>query len=463
MSDIIFSNYVKAERYLLSLVNYEVLPPPMTGDAEGWHLRQFSEALGRIGNPQLSYPIIHIAGTKGKGSTARLIGNLLSALGWQRVGTFTSPHIDSFRERIAINGEPISPEDFAQALSAVKTSVGNEASEGFRTTFETLTAMALQHFKTKNCDAVVLESGMGGRLDSTNAVTSRIAVITAIGFDHQRVLGDTIQAIAGEKAGIVKPGTAMAILGPQVSSRRKRVAAVVGEHAQPASARLEIYDPKIDPVAECRIEKSTQILNLRIGQDILENVQFNVMGAHQLDNLRTALMVAKAFCDMDGREFKPDLIKQGIEAFRSPGRLELVCSWPVTIADSAHCPLSIKASLEACSLHYKGMPIILALGLMRDKKPEPILREIAKFKNIRHIITYTPASPRARSGEDLAAIARRFVNTDVRCREDILAASETAFECLRENWASVVLATGTTYSVGTFRRYIQNVYASLRE
>ncbi|MFW6304020.1 MAG: bifunctional folylpolyglutamate synthase/dihydrofolate synthase, partial [Candidatus Sumerlaeota bacterium] len=192
--------YRQAVDDLLGLVNYEVKPPPMRFDTQGWHLEAFGRLLERLGKPQSAFPIIHVAGTKGKGSVTRMTAALLKAGGLGKVGIFTSPHIHSFRERIAINGRPISKGDFAGIFDKVRATQSGDNSEGFRTTFETLTAMALVYFKEQQCDAVVLETGLGGRLDATNVPCSEIAVITSIGYDHQKVLGDTLREIAGEKA-----------------------------------------------------------------------------------------------------------------------------------------------------------------------------------------------------------------------------------------------------------------------
>ncbi|HUT22978.1 MAG TPA: Mur ligase family protein, partial [Sumerlaeia bacterium] len=318
----------EAEEFLLSLVNYEVLPAPARGDQEGWHLGEFSRFLADLGNPQSCCPIIHVAGTKGKGSTTRLISSILTALGWRRVGSFTSPHIESFRERIAVDNAPISEAEFVEALAAVRPACPERPHEGFRTTFEVLTAMALRHFRECGCEAAVLETGLGGRLDCTNAVNARVAVLTAIGFDHQRVLGRTLREIAHEKAGIIKPGTGAAVVGPQLPRRAAVVMEEAGWQASAAGVPLEAFEATPDPIVRAEPLPFGWRVDLQTGAGEVASVRLEALGRHQLDNLRTALLAVDAFSRLERRSPSVGGFRAGIEAFRAPGRMEVLSQDP---------------------------------------------------------------------------------------------------------------------------------------
>jgi dihydrofolate synthase/folylpolyglutamate synthase len=442
--------YREAEEFLLSLVNYEVLPAPARGDQEGWHLGEFTRFLADLGNPQSCYPVVHVAGTKGKGSTTRLISSILTALGWRRVGSFTSPHIESFRERIAVDNAPISEAEFVEALGAVRPACPERPHEGFRTTFEALTAMALHHFRGRGCEAAVLETGLGGRLDCTNAVSARVAVLTAIGFDHQRVLGRTLREIAYEKAGIIKPGTAVAVVGPQLPRRAAVVMREASRQASAAGVPLETFETTRDPIVRAEPLPFGWIVDLRTEAGEAAGVRLEALGRHQLDNLRTALLAVDAFARLEGRSLSVGGIRKGVEAFRAPGRMEVLRQEPAVIADSAHCPLSARAAIDACAEHFPGCRVMLVLGLLGDKNHRLILESLRRGGRIDAVFTHTPSSPRAHTGEALAALARRHFENVVSCK-DVGEALWRAMRGQRRTPSAVVLATGTTYSVAEAR------------
>ena len=432
----------------------------MTADAEGWHLREFAGFLKELGNPQKELRIVHVAGTRGKGSTTRMISALLSSLGWRRVGSFTSPHIETFRERISIDNQPVSESDFVAALDAVRAARPPRRGEGFRTTFEVLTAMALWLFRERRCEAVVLETGLGGRLDSTNAARARVALLTTIGFEHQRVLGPTIGAIAREKAGIIKPGTGIGIVGPQLPRRAKTVVRTAAEQAASAGVPFESYDPTADdPILGARPMPWGFEVDLRVGADELRGVRLHALGRHQLDNLRGAWMAVRAFCRLAGRTIDPAGVRSGIEAFQSPGRLEIVHDDPLVLVDSAHCPISARAAMEACAEHFPGRPVILVLGLMRDKKPEAILKNLSQAGIVSAVFTHTPPTPRARAAEDLARLAAPYF-CHVRSHSRVEEALESAMAFRRREPEALILVTGTAYSVAAARDWVELTLAS---
>jgi dihydrofolate synthase / folylpolyglutamate synthase len=467
--------YIQAEEFLLSLVNYEKQPPPMTSDEGGWHLREFGRMLAAMGHPERAYPILHVAGTKGKGSTTRFLSTLLMAQGYKRVGSFISPHIEWFRERIAIDNEPIAESAFVDALDEVRRILAPQETEGFRTTFEVLTAMAFEVFRRERCEAVVLEPGMGGRLDCTNVATSRVALLTSIGFDHQKVLGKTLRQIASEKAGIIKPGTGAAVVGPQQLGRMRVVGRVAREQAASVGVPLELYSARRDPIR--RIQATPHGFELDIAPTYSHSVLstrnsalssphsalsaansqtqhsalFSMLGRHQLDNLRAALMALEAFLRLEGRAVDPEGVRRGIENCRVPGRLEVVRDEPPVLLDGAHCPLSARAAGLACQEHFPGRDVILVLGVMADKKVKAILSNFARFGRVAEVFTYTVPSPRACPGGKLARLARRHFKKVNAC-ETVEEAMEQALAAQKRQPRALVLCTGTFYGIARARR-----------
>ncbi len=450
--------YCEAEAFLLGQVNYEVKPPPMRNDEEGWHLEAFRRLLERLGNPQQNLSVIHVAGTKGKGSTTRLLAGMLRAAGWRRVGSFTSPHIDEFRERIAVDNEPIAPGAFVEALEAVRSVLTeNSPGEGFRTTFEILTAMAFWHFRRIGCEAVVLETGLGGRLDTTNVVTARVALITTLGFDHQKVLGGTLRAIAGEKAGIVKPGTGQALVGSQLPRRRRLVESVVEAQAHKAGVPVRFVEQEPNPIVRAILQPEGFDLDLHYRERRLTGLRFPILGRHQLGNLRGVLGALDAFARLEGRTFNPETLRSGLEGIRIPGRLEPISTDPDILVDGAHCPASASAASNALAEHFPGRPLVLILGVLGDKNVRAMLRAFAQGPaRVVQCLTWTPPSPRALDSSLLAEWARSYLGSAQACKtveEAVARALETLDAWGQDSEKSpLVLATGSIYGIGPVRR-----------
>ncbi|MFP4382268.1 MAG: bifunctional folylpolyglutamate synthase/dihydrofolate synthase [Candidatus Sumerlaeia bacterium] len=440
----------------MSLVNYEKTPPPMCDDEGGWHLREFQRLLDRMGNPERDLPIIHIAGTKGKGSTTHLLVELLKAQGYRRVGSFISPHIEFFRERICIDGEPISEAEFVRLLNRVRAHLPQSATstEGFRTTFEVLTAMALEAYRAHDCEAVVLETGLGGRLDSTNVPLARVALVTAIGYDHQKVLGKTLKKIAYEKAGIIKPGTHRAILGLQKPSRQMRVLQVVQEQAEKSNVPLTICSRKNPFIQKHQADAKGFLLTAKHGEKVMEDLRFPLLGRHQLDNLESALAALQAFMEEDKHPIDPEKLRAGIAAAKGPGRMEIIRHDPVQIIDAAHCPLSSRAAIDALHLHFPDRPCVLVLGYLMDKRIDNILSELANHESVRHVYTHAPSSPRAMPSEFLAKKARKHFTNATNC-ETVEKALEAACQFQKQNPDCIILATGSFYSLARARHYLK--------
>jgi len=451
--------YAGAEAFLLGQVNYEVKPPPMKTDEEGWHLEAFRRLLECLGNPEQTLPVIHVAGTKGKGSTTRLLVSLLRAAGWKRVGSFTSPHIDEFRERIAVDNEAISPQAFVEALEAVRSVLTeNSAGEGFRTTFETLTAMAFWHFHRIGCDAVVLETGLGGRLDTTNVVTARVALVTTIGFDHQKVLGGTLRAIAGEKAGIVKPGTGQALVGFQLPRRRRLVETVVEEQARKTGVPVRFVGRESNPIVRAATHPWGFDLDLDYRGHRLCGVRFPILGQHQLGNLQGVLGALDAFARLEGKDFDPETLRPGLESIQIPGRLERIGTEPDILVDGAHCPASAGAASQALADHFPGRPVVLMLGVLGDKNVRSMLKAFAQGPaRIVRCFTWTPPSPRALEGAVLAEWAGKYLGQTRACETAEEAATLALEACRQSGENTLVLATGSIYGIGPARRAFETL------
>ncbi|WP_433445435.1 bifunctional folylpolyglutamate synthase/dihydrofolate synthase [Nonomuraea sp. CA-141351] len=359
-------------------------------------LDRIAALLDLLGSPQQAYPVIHIAGTNGKTSTARLTEALLKERNL-RVGRFTSPHLVSMRERITVDGEPLSEERFAEVYEEIIPYVDLTDSQGRRIQFfELLTAMAFAAFADTPVDVGVIEAGMGGSWDATNVADGTVSVITPISLDHMDRLGPDIPSIASEKAGIIKPG-ATAILAQQELAAAEvlmRRAADVG--AVVAREGLEFG------VLGREVAIGGQLLTLRGLKGVYDEVYLPLYGAHQASNAACALAAVEALTGGDD-PLDVDLVRQAFAQASSPGRMEVVRRTPTVVIDAAHNPGGMQATLEGLHEAFDFAKVIGVVAVMRDKDVdgllellEPILDEIVVTRN---------SSPRSMSPEELASLA----------------------------------------------------------
>ncbi len=390
-------------------------------------------ALARaLGHPEKKYPVIHVAGTNGKGSTCLYLAEILRAHGY-KTGLFTSPHLVDFRERIRVDGQLIPREEVIRFWREIKPAV----LERKATFFDTTTALALYHFARQKVEVVVMETGLGGRLDSTNIVPSEIAVITPIGFDHQKQLGNTLSGIASEKAGIIKPGI------PVYTGRQPRAALdVLREVCEQRKSVLHV------------VPDGTQIKYQSGGRGgfQLETAGMHVAGRlpqpgrFQVENLALALNAAVFYMARRGRKPLAGRVEQVLPRMRWPGRLELVRRKPDVFFDVSHNLPGIQASMEVLREEQSGGKRYLLLGLVNDKDMERIVRYLSPLFTC--IVVTEPQSHRRQEGDVLyRAILEHTQN--VKLIKDLARAYESSLSMLEKSDTLVVM--GSHYLVGALK------------
>jgi dihydrofolate synthase/folylpolyglutamate synthase len=411
-------------------------------------LTRITALLDLLGDPQLAYPTVHVTGTNGKGSVVRMVGALCSAAGLA-AGTYTSPHLQSVRERISLAGRPIGSTRFAELYEEVDAlaRLVDERGPDRVTYFEMLTAMAFAWFADAPVDVGVVEVGMGGRWDATNLVRGDVAVLSEIDVDHPQ-LGDTPVAVATEKVGIVKPGSSV-INAEQQSEVQALVEAAVAEH----DGTLQQFGRDLE-VVDRRVAIGGQLVTLRVGERVVDEILLPLHGAHQARNAALAL---GAFAALTGASFdtmEDDVVRHGLGAVQVPGRLEVVHREPTVVLDGAHNPHGARAAATALTEAFEFRDVVLVAGCLDDKDTRGILRELRDVAS--HVIVTTSPSPRAATLEHLTAAAEE-VWRDREVPVDAVAGIDAALavaEGLVADGDAIVVA-GSLTTVGAARdRYL---------
>ncbi len=423
--------YQAALHRLLSLVDLERMRGAAT-PAFKYDLERMRELAARLHLLEGGPPLIHVAGTKGKGSVAAMTASALQARGL-RTGLYTSPHLHSFRERIRLNGEPLSEGLFAEAVARIWPVVENMTNEpiGAPSTFEALTAMALDVFREERADAVVLEVGLGGRLDATNVVGSSVAVITSISLDHTAILGSTVAEIAGEKAGIIK-GAQPVVSAPQDPSAM----AVIRGRAQAMSASLTTVGRDLT-YAQDGHDLSAQTVRITTSRDHYR-IRLPLLGAHQAENAA----VAVAALEQAPLPLTRDAIASGLEAVRWEGRFQLLSAAPHLVVDGAHNPYSMARLGETVQEYLPGARVHLVFGASSDKQIDLLAQEAAAFAD--EVWTVASRHPRAADPDMLAAVFERL-GTQVHSARNVAEGIEQAMNAAGA--ADLVLVTGSLFAV----------------
>lgn len=410
-------------------------------------LRNMRVLLQALGSPHRQFASIHVAGTNGKGSVCALLDSILRATG-RRIGLFTSPHLVSIRERMKVNGKDISPVDFAKSYqrvySAIRRLRRSRELPAHPTYFETITAIAFDYFARQKVDIVVLEVGMGGRLDSTNVVTPLVSVITNIDFDHERFLGNTIEEIAREKAGIIK--TRVPVL---TGARRPQALQVIRAVARRRKA------PFFHAVAESRISQGSLTLagsrfTLQTPQHRYQNLEMSLAGRHQIDNAVLAVRALEE-CSRQMLTLRPEEIVEGLRRAGWPGRFERVNSKPDIFLDGAHNPAGAHALRRVSETLLRDRKIILIYGAMRDKKIRRVFRELVPAAQ--QVIFTRPSAKRAATPEEIFSIVGE-PGCPSYLAEDLPRALKLARRLAKQDF--VILVTGSLYLVGEARKFLGN-------
>ena len=400
-------------------------------------LDRVTETLDILGDPQNSYPSVHITGTNGKTSTTRMIDALLGAFG-VRTGRFTSPHLVDVRERITIEGDSISPDEFVRTWEDIAPYIemidrAHAETDGTKLSFfEVFTVMAFAAFADHPVDAAVVEVGMGGRWDATNVIDAGVGVIMPIAIDHEKWLGSTIREIAEEKAGIIKPGQIVIVAKQQEEALR-----VIEERAAQVDAivRLEGRDYE---VLDRQLGVGGQMITVRTPAEVYEDVFVPLFGDYQASNAAAAIAAVEAF--MGGRALDAKVVEAGMLSATSPGRLQVVRHSPTIIVDAAHNPAGAHTLGESISEAFDFERVVGVYSAMGDKDIEGVLGEVEPYLDS-IVITQMPG-PRAKPAEEIAQIAREVFGADrVDVQEDILEAIATAVN-LGESGDESAPATG---------------------
>jgi dihydrofolate synthase/folylpolyglutamate synthase len=358
-------------------------------------LDRISALMDVLGSPQHAYPVVHVAGTNGKSSTTRMIETILRERNL-RVGRFTSPHLISMRERICIDGVPLDEERFAEVYQDVAPYLEMIDAQGRRLSFfETLTAMAFAAFADAPVDVAVIETGMGGSFDATNVADGTVAVITPVSLDHVDYLGPDVATIAGEKAGIIKPG-ATAVLAQQ----ELPAAEVLMRRAAEAGAVVAREGLEFGVVSR-ELAIGGQLLHLRGLKGDYEEVVLPLYGAHQAGNAACALAAVEALTAGD-ETLDPELVRQAFLQVRSPGRLEVVRRGPTVLVDAAHNPGGVQATLEAVHESFDFARLIAVVAVFEDKDVRGILELLEPM--VDEIVVTRNSSPRSMDVDELAAL-----------------------------------------------------------
>ncbi len=430
--------YREALDYLNSFIDYE---QKSAYDYTSFKLDRMIRIASALGDPQNAVRAIHVAGTKGKGSTSAIIQSILRAAG-KRVGLYTSPHLVSFRERIRINDALISEEDIGRLMDRVKEAVDPMA-EDRPTFFEVYTALAFLYFKEQNADIAIYEVGLGGRLDATNIIEPLVSVITPISYEHTEILGSTLGAIAEEKAGIIKDSSVVVS-----ASQEKETLAVIERVCNEKESSLILVGREIR-FEELKATDEREVFNVTGLFGEYKDLHMKLLGAHQVVNAALAIGVVEAL-RLSGIMISPEAVRKGIADVVWPGRLELIKGSPRVILDGAQNQASAHALAQTVKRQFSYRKLILILGVSKDKDIKGILKELVPIADS-IVLTKSKITERALEPQKIKDLITPK-DKDVTVTENV----EDALAKAQAQAApqDLVLVAGSLFIVGEARRIL---------
>lgn len=404
-------------------------------------LENIRQILKYLGNPESMYPTVHIAGTNGKGSTAAMIASILTSSGY-KTGLYTSPHIFNFSERIRVDGKPISNRNIVKYTKLLKSEINKTNS----TFFEATTAIAFQYFKDQKIDVAVIETGLGGRLDATNVIKPELSIITTVGVDHSEQLGDTIESIAAEKAGIIK------VKIPCLTTvTDKKALQVIKSIAKKNESKL-IDVNKLIKVKIVKNEFNELLVSFKAKDFTLKDGTVNLKGSYQTNNIKLAVGAARFLATK--KEFKKITNKKILEGLKSiskntgfRGRFEVLSTSPVVIGDVAHNPQAFKF-LSQSLLKIGVDNVITIFGIMKDKDIDSIIPYLEKFSKL--IIACKPKTERAL---DSWIIVDKLRKMEIACVDGISVAKSLKIAKSIAQDSDIILICGSHTVLGDIIKY----------
>ena len=444
-------NYRQAIDYLLSLVDHERQTPALPRQKRIYDLGRMTALLEMLGNPHLTVPAIHIAGTKGKGSTAAMVDAVLYAAGY-RTGFYSSPHLHTFRERIRRDTQPIAESQFAGLVEQLRPAaqrLGEDADLGPVSLFEFMTGMAFQGFAQDRVDFQTIEVGLGGRLDATNVVSPAVGAITSISLDHTAILGDTVGQIAADKAGIIKAGVPV-VIAPQSPEAMTPIVAAAQEKQAPL-----IRGGRDVTWQGGAADWDGQELTVQ-GRRGRYNLRIPLLGQHQQENAAVAVAILETLQEQ-GHTIPERAIVEGMAQVSWPGRMEILSRQPTVIADGAHNVYSMATLLAALAQGFDYRRLIFIAGFSRDKSVAGMVEVIAGVKPT--IIAARSRHPRSAPPAAIADWFRSNGIDGVWERDTVAAALELARE-----WAGpedLIVAAGSLFVAAELREAVLGIAAEL--
>lgn len=437
-----FKNCNQAYDYIAQSTNYEKKTDYIYS-RDVFDLRKVREHLEDLGNPDQNMDIVHIAGTKGKGSVAFMIAAILLRAGYQ-VGRFISPHLVRINERITVDNTEITDSEFTQLLNILYPQMEKAKEDGTPLTFfDIITILALLYFSKQSVDFAVLETGLGGRLDSTNVVNPAVCAITSIGYDHIDKLGNTLAAIASEKAGIIKEKIPV-VLGtgiPEAVGAIQKVARSKDAHLFQIGEDFKIIS-----------QSGNSTFTVKTWRQSYPHIFLPLLGTHQRANAAVAIAALDSLQDRDIVHLDAVQVKEALAKLIIPARIELISDAPTIILDVAHNPSSLLALAHVLQDVYPDKRKVFLFGMLEGKDIKGSLHNILPLAN--EIVFTAPESPRGEDPKKLAHVAREFGLANFYVEHDIKSAYKLAFDITGQN--GLLCITGSTYLAGKIKSLIGN-------